>query len=169
MEKLKTNKVFKKPLTFTREATKELGSWCADQVWSFCLDDEEIKKLQASTERQYHAKKVAPALEVLEKSRILLEQAQAVVKAHNFDPPDYRDQLSLASNNLSSKVIMLISILRERFERPTDDKCIVFVKRRYTARCLAVLFSNPMIGTPHLKVGLLVSSFSIVSPSIPWD
>jgi endoribonuclease Dicer len=157
MEKLKTNKLFKKPLTFTREATKELGSWCADQVWSFCLNDEEIKKLQASTERQYHAKNIAPALEVLEKSRVLLEQAQAIVKGHTFDTPDYRDQLSLASSNLSSKVIMLISILKERFERPTDDKCIVFVKRRYTARSLAVLFSNPKIATPHLKVGILVS------------
>ena len=156
MENLKGNRVFKKPLTFARGATKELGSWCADQVWSFYLNDEEMKKMQASTERQYRAKKVAPPLEVLEKSRVQLAEAQTVIKAHIFDPPDYHDHLSSPSSNLSSKVVLLISILRDRFERPTDDKCIVFVQRRYTARALAVLFSNATIRTPYLKVGTLV-------------
>jgi endoribonuclease Dicer len=164
MDKLKTNKVFKKPLTFARQATKELGAWCADQVWLFCLNDEEMKKLQASNEREYHAKKVAPPLEVLEKSRTQLEEAQAVVKGHTFDPPDYPGQLSVASSNLSSKVVELISILKERFERPTDDKCIVFIQKRYTARALARLFSNPEIGTPHLKVGTLVCNSPLSSP-----
>ncbi|KAG0652829.1 ATP-dependent helicase DCL1 [Hyphodiscus hymeniophilus] len=158
MEKLKANKVFKKPLTFARDATKELGSWCADQVWSFCLNDEEMKKLQASTERQYHVKKVAPPMELLEKSRVQLAEAEAVVKGHTFELPDYHDQLSVATTNLSSKAVMLISILKERFERPTDDKCIVFVQKRYTARALAILFSQPNIGTPHLKVGRLVGT-----------
>jgi endoribonuclease Dicer len=156
MEKLKNNKVFRKPLRFAREATKELGSWCADQVWSFCLSEDEIKKLQASTERHFHAKKVEDPLEILEKHRVQLEEAQKIAKGHTFDPPDYNDHVSPTSNNLSSKVVMLISYLKERFERPTDDKCIVFVKRRYTARALAILFSNAKVGTPHLKVGVLV-------------
>lgn len=160
MEKLKTNKIFKKPLTFAREATKELGSWCADQIWWFCLSDEELKKLHAKTERQYHSKKVADPLEVLEKQRLQLEEAQAIVKAHTFNPPDYKpsspNQVSIASSNLSSKVVELISHLKERFERPTDDKCIIFIRKRYTARALAMLFSDHKIGTPHLKVGILV-------------
>ena len=160
MEKLKANKVFKRPLTFSREASKELGAWCADQIWSFALGDEELKKLQAKTERHYHAKKVADPIEVLEKQRLQLEEAQAVVNAHTFDPPDYEalssNPASIATSNLSSKVALLISILKESFERPTDDKCIVFVRRKYTARALAMLFSHPKIGTPHLKVGTLV-------------
>lgn len=160
MEKLKANKVFKKPLTFSREASKELGAWCADQVWLFVLGDEELKKLQAKTERQYHAKKSADPLEVLEKQRLLLEEAQTVVKTHTFNPPDFKvlssSPGSMATSNLSSKVILLISILKERFERPTDDKCIIFVRKRYTARALAMLFSHPTVGTPHCKVGTLV-------------
>jgi len=156
MEKLKANKMFKKPLFFARASTKELGSWCADQVWSFCLNEEEMKKLHSSTERNYHAKKVVDSLEVLEKARVQLAEAQAIVKAHTFSPPDYVDGSWHATSNLSSKVVMLISILKERFQRPTDDKCIVFVQKRYTARALAVLFANPAVGTPHLKVGTLV-------------
>lgn len=158
LDKLRTNKVFKKPLTFSREATRELGSWCADQIWLFCLSDDEIKKLQARTERQYHAKKVADPLEVLEKHRLQLSEAQVVVKAHTFSPPDYKVLLSgqVSSNNLSSKVVLLVQYLKERFERPTEDKCIIFVKKRYTARALAMLFSNSKMGTPHLHVGTLV-------------
>ena len=156
MEKLKANKVFKKPLTFAREATKELGSWCADHVWSFCLDDDEMKKLRASTEQQYLAKKVVPSLEVIEKSRIQLKEAQEIVKSHTFESPDYHSETSIASSNLSSKVVRLISILRERFERPTNDKCIVFVQMRYTARALAALFSESNLRIPYLKVGTLV-------------
>ena len=161
MEKLKSNKVFKKPLTFCREATRELGPWCADQIWLFCLGDDEIKKLQAKTERQYHAKKIADPLEVLEKHRVQLAEAQALVKTHKFTPPDHKDvpleQMgSGGSTNLSTKVVVLIQYLKQRFERQTDDKCIVFVKKRYTARALAMLLSNPKVGTPHLHVGTLV-------------
>jgi endoribonuclease Dicer len=161
VDKFQTTKILKRPLTFAREATRELGPWCADQIWLFCLADDEVKKLHARTEREYRAEKIAPPLEVLEKHRIQLEEARAIVKGHAFAPPDYKtmftqESIPLATSNLSSKVILLISILKSRFERPTDDKCIIFVKKRYTARTLAMLFSHPKVGTPHLRVGLLV-------------
>lgn len=155
-ERFKSNGVLRKPLIYSYEATRELGAWCADEVWAFCLGEEEAKKLQAKTERQYHARKIQDPIEVLEKHKSQLQEAQELVKSHTFDPPDYR-HMSETSKNLSSKVVLLIRYLRERFERPTDDKCIVFVKQRYTARLLAKLFSHPNIGTPHLFVGTLVS------------
>jgi endoribonuclease Dicer len=133
-----------------------LGAWCADEVWAFCLGEGEVKKLLAKTERQYHARKIQDPSEVLEKHKSQLQEAHELVKSHTFDPPDYH-HMSETSKNLSSKVVLLIRYLRERFERPTDDKCIIFVKQRYTAHLLAKLFSHPNIGTPHLFAGTLVS------------
>jgi endoribonuclease Dicer len=151
-----TNSVLNKPLLFAHEATRELGSWCSDHIWPLCLTEEETKKLQAKTERKYHARKVQEPLAVLEKNKKQLQEARKIVMAHNFEPPHY-DPHSRTSTNLSSKVILLVSYLKERFERTTDDKCIVFVRQRYTARLLANLFSYPNIGTPYLFAGALVS------------
>jgi len=84
-----------------------------------------------------------------------------VVKSHVFDPPDFDPATTkTGTTNISSKVVVLIRYLRERFERPTDDKCIVFVDQRYTARLLAKLLLQPNIGTPHLRVGTLVGTRS---------
>jgi len=171
-DRFKSNSVLRKPLIYSYEATRELGAWGADDVWAFCLG-EEVKKLQAKTERQYHAKKIQDPIAVLEKHKAQLQEAQEVVKAHTFDPPDYNN-MDFTSKNLSSKVVVLIGYLRERFERPTDDKCIVFVKQRYTARLLAKLVSQPNIGTPYLFVGTLVSiplklSILPADSSTGWD
>jgi endoribonuclease Dicer len=155
------NPVFRKPLLFSRESTRELGAWCSDQVWPFCLSDDEMKKLLAKTERQYHWKKVQEPLEALEKRKALLVEARDIVKSHIFEEPDFRPASGMtdkaSSSNLSSKVVLLINYLRERFKRPTDDKAIIFVKQRYTARLLARLFSHPNIGTRYLKCSTLVN------------
>lgn len=155
------NSVLKKPLNFASTASRELGGWCVDQVWNFCLDDDEFKRLVAKTERSYHQKKfVRP--EVLSAQQAQLQNAQDIIKRHEFDPPDFDLKQSehelYRSKNLSSKVVMLARHLKERFQRPTEDKCIVFVKQRYTAHLLASLFSRADMGTPHLFVGVLVSA-----------
>lgn len=156
--RFKTNQVLSKPLLFAHEATRELGAWCADQVWPFCLSEEESQKLLAKTERRYHAKKIQEPLAILEKRKMQIEEAKEIVKLHTFDAPDLSTLHSgAASKNISSKVMHLIWVLKERFERPTDDKCIVFVNQRYTARLLACLFTQPNVGTPYLSVGTLVS------------
>ena len=154
------NPVMRKPLLYAYEATRELGSWCADQVWPFCLTEDETKKLQAKTERGYHAKKFHDPIAVLEKHKSLLNEAREIVKSHPFEAPDFdlaaARGLNYTSKNLSSKVMVLVRHLKERFQRTTDDKCIIFVKQRYTARLLATLLSHPDIGTAHLHVGTLV-------------
>jgi len=167
------NSVFRKPLLFSREASRELGAWCSDQVWTFCLSEEESKKLLAKTERQYHGKKIQEPLEVLEHRKTLLEEAREIVKSHFFEEPDFRPASGMlgqaSSSNLSSKVVLLVNYLRERFERPTDDKAIIFVKQRYTARLLARLFSFPNIGTPYLKCGTLVSPLVVTRQYSPFN
>ena len=156
--RFKKNEVIRKPLLFAFEATRELGSWCSDQMWPLCTEEDELKKLRAKTERKYLERTNAP-LEVLHRQQADVDEAQAIVKAHIFDPPDFEPQDTFVeSKNLSSKVLLLIQYLRERFQRPTDDKCIVFVKQRYTARLLKILLSESKIRTRHLFVGTLVST-----------
>ncbi|KAJ8060240.1 hypothetical protein OCU04_010584 [Sclerotinia nivalis] len=164
---LKENPIFRKPFIFGKEASRTLGSWCADQIWTFCLQEEESKKLQAKTEQAHHNKRVPEPLEVLEKRKEQLQEAKAIVKDHIFEPPHFASKLSddpatkvHYSTNLSTKVVALLSILKDRFQRPTNDKCIVFVRERYTARLLASLLSTPEAGTPFLKVAPLVGTTS---------
>jgi endoribonuclease Dicer len=159
-EIFKTNPIFNKPLLYSHDASRELGTGCSDQIWSFCLGEEESKKLLAKTERAYHAKRVSGPLEILEKDKSQLRNAQELVKSWIFDHPHFDG--SSSSRNLSSKVVLLIQYLRERFERKTDDKAIVFVRQRYTARLLADLFSHSNIRTPHIRVGILVSYYIYV-------
>lgn len=160
---LKDNAVFRKPFAFGKDASRTLGSWCVDQVLKFCLEEEESKKLQAKTEQAHHKKRIPEPLEILEKRKEQLQKAKAIIKNHVFEPPHFAskpsDDLTNKidySNNLSTKVVTLVSILKDRFQRPTDDKCIVFVEQRYTARLLALLLSTPEAGTPFLKVAPLV-------------
>lgn len=150
----KTNPVFKRPLIFSHQASRELGSWASDQMWKFCLTEEEVKKLLANTESQHYACNRAEPMEVLEKRKIHIQEAREAMKSWNFQQPHL--DASGFSENLSSKVVLLVQYLRERFERPTDDKAIIFVSQRYTARLLAELFSFANIGTPHLRTGTLV-------------
>lgn len=158
--RFKANRVLSKPLMFAREATRELGAWCSDQVWPFCLTEEETKKLQAKTERRYHAKKIldpssqADPLSVLEEQKTQLQEARDIVKSHVFEAPQYNADYK----NLSSKVAELVDLLQTRFQRPTEDKCIVFVRQRYTARLLAKLFTHETVRTKYLKVGTLVGT-----------
>jgi endoribonuclease Dicer len=149
-EKLEDNGVFSKLLRYAKEASSELGMWCADHLWLVSLTEEEIRKLEAKTERKFAAQEGSKPLDAFEARILQLQDAQKIVGAHTFDEP----QPSL--DHLSTKVMNLMRYLQERFERPTDDKCIVFVKQRYTARILSELFSHPNIGTPNLRVGNLV-------------
>ncbi|QSZ34569.1 hypothetical protein DSL72_006163 [Monilinia vaccinii-corymbosi] len=164
---LKGNPVFRKPFVFGEEASRTLGSWCVDQIWTFCLQEEESKKLQAKTEQAHHKRRAPEPLEVLEKRKEQIQEAKTIVKDYKFEPPHFASKLSddgktkvHYSNNLSTKVVALLSILKDRFQRPTHDKCIVFVRQRYTARILATLLSTPEAGTQFLKAAPLVGTTS---------
>jgi endoribonuclease Dicer len=149
-EKLGDNDVFSKLLRYAKEASSELGKWCADQLWRISLTQEEMRRLEAKTERKFVSLKGTKQIDAFEAQITLLQEARELVDAHCFEEP----QPSL--DHISAKVMNLMRCLQERFERPTEDKCIVFVKQRYTARLLSELFSHPNVGTTNLRVGTLV-------------
>ncbi|KAI9821879.1 MAG: Dicer-like protein 1 [Pycnora praestabilis] len=142
--------VFVKLFLYSKEASSELGAWCADQLWSFGLAEEEARKMESKIERTFLARKDPQPVEMLDADIASLREARAVVAGHQFHPP------TAISNDLSSKVLLLRHYLNLVFERPSAAKCIVFVKRRYTARLLVDLFTR--IGTPCLRSGILIGT-----------
>lgn len=140
------SKIFK----FTREATSQLGEWCADRVWSLALVEEEAIKLERKVERSFNTEREVRPIEILDAELACVREAKKFVADWTFSPPSY------TGNSLSSKVLLLQRYLGLIFERPNDARCIVFVKRRYTARLLGELLAQ--IGTGHLRVGLLIGT-----------
>ena len=135
------------------EASAELGAWCADHIWSFLLSEEEERRLECQVERDFLTQKEkveSTPMEKLDAHVAQLRQAIDVIKGHTF-----RD-LKMSPDNLSSKAMVLISYLKDSFERSADHKCIVFVKRRYTARLLGDLFSR--LDLPNIRVGTLLGA-----------
>ena len=139
-------KVFKD----AREATSQLGEWCADHLWRFVLDEEEALKVERKMERKFNRDPTSHPVAVLDAEIARLREAKEMVKSWTFAKPD------ASKNSLSPKVLLLHQYMTLIFEKPSDVKCIIFVKRRYTARLLAQLFSH--IGTPNLRLDLLIGS-----------
>ena len=133
-----------------REATSQLGEWCADHLWRFILDEEEALKVERKMERKFNRDPANHPVAVLDAGIARLREAKEMVKSWTFAKPD------ASKNSLSPKVLLLHQYLTLIFEKPSDVKCIIFVKHRYTARLLAALFSN--IGTPNLRLDLLIGS-----------
>lgn len=140
------SKIFK----FTREATSQLGEWCADRVWSLALVEEEARKLERKVERSFNTEREVRPIETLDAELARVREAKKFVAEWTFSPPSY------TGNSLSSKVLLLQKYLGLIFEKPSNARCIIFVKRRYTARLLGELLAQ--IGTEHLRVGLLIGT-----------
>lgn len=142
--------ILSKLFRFTTEATSQLGEWCADQAWSFGLADEEARVVERMVEKAFLSEQEARPLAVLDAELERLREARRVVNEHLFKEP------TPTRNDLSSKVLLLWNYLKLVFENPTDAKCIVFVKRRLTARLLGSLLAR--IGTSNLRVGVLMGT-----------
>ncbi|KAI9794454.1 MAG: Dicer-like protein 1 [Peltula sp. TS41687] len=134
-----------------KEASSQLGAWCADHIWSFLLSEEEERRLESRVERDFLSQKdkMEPT-EKLDAEVAQLRQAIDLIKDHKF-----RD-VTVTPDNLSSKVMLLVSYLKDSFEESADHKCIVFVSRRYTARLLGDLFSR--LGLPNIMAGTLLGA-----------
>ena len=135
---------------FAREATSQLGDWCADQVWQFALTEEESLKAERQMERTFLRDQGKRPMKLLDKELVRLRQAKEILRQWTIGPPQTE------GNNLSPKVLLLHQYLTLTYEKPTDAKCIIFVKRRKTARLLLKLLSQ--IGTSHMRPDLLIGS-----------
>lgn len=155
--RFKDNPLFKKQIGYAHSATRELGVWCADQLWSFCLNERELQRSLAKLEWFNTEKKIQIPVTHIERMKTQVQDARKMIEAHDFGLPHY-DLSTETSANLSSKVLVLVKYLKGRFACPTQDKCIVFVTQRYTARLLEMLFSYSHIGSQHLRVGALVGN-----------
>ena len=143
--------VLSKNFKHAREATSQLGEWCADWLWRFALAEPlSIGKVERKMERNFLRDKEDRPVELLDQEITRLNEAKDVVSRWASDPPTFE------GNNLSPKVRLLHRYLRLIFEKPTEAKCIIFVKRRYTARALGQLLK--VIGTPHMRLDLLMGS-----------
>jgi len=140
------DKLFK----FAREATSQLGEWCANQVWSLALAEEEARKVERKIERTFLAEKESRPIKVLDDGFSRLRGVQDIVHKWQFARPSFE------GNSLSPKVKLLLRYLDLIFEKPSATKCIVFVKRRYSARLLGEL--SERFGTPHIRIGLLIGT-----------
>ena len=135
-----------------REATSQLGEWCADLLWRFVLDGDEALKVERKMERKFNRDPANRPVEVLDAETARLREAKEMVKSWPFAKPD------ASKNSLSPKVLLLHQYLTLIFEKPSDVRCIIFVKHRYTARLLAKLFDH--IAIPNLRLDLLIGSRS---------
>ena len=106
--------------------------------------------MERKVERLFNAERELRPIEILDAELAHLREAKQFVADWTFTPP------SFTGNSLSSKVLLLQNYLARIFEKATDARCIVFVKRRYTARLLGELLAQ--IGTEHLRIGLLIGT-----------
>lgn len=141
----------RKVVAFALEATSELGEWCADHVWHLALKDEEARKIERKTERLHYAAREARSTSELDAELEQIRKAQEVIRQWTFQK--VKDDFY---NNISPKVLLLKKYLEFIFKQSTSPRCIVFVRRRYTARLLMEMFSQMRI--PNAKLGVLIGT-----------
>jgi endoribonuclease Dicer len=118
-------------------------------VWKFALSEVEARKLERKAERMLDNVNLAkiPELEAeIEKIR----KAKEFIESYEFVEPKF------TAEDTSSKVLLLKKFLDKTYRESEAEKCIIFVQRRWTAKCLYELFKDSV--SPHLKLGILVGS-----------
>ena len=151
---------------FARDATSYLGEWCADHFWSMAFAEQEFLKLERKLERSIFPneerriftppRRNSPSDEEVQPIHLLdaelsrVREIIDILRDWTFSAPKPEE------NILSSKALLLYKYLGLIFEKPSDARCIVFVKRRYTARLLVALFTQ--IGLPLVRLGLLIGT-----------
>lgn len=132
---------------FALNATSELGRWCADQVWAQALADDVLPKLEGIVSRDCDLETQKQAAKETQHDITKVKEAYEIVSAHQHKQP-------LEPGQLSPKVELFLDHLRKHFRESKDKKCIVFTKRRNTAKALLRLCETLEI--PNLRPGILV-------------
>jgi endoribonuclease Dicer len=141
------NPQFKAHLSFTRDASSVLGTWCADRYWQLLTTNDEMATIEAKTGRD------TLDLDVFDSDEAIaaVSRTRDIIQDHQFGP--------IANNwsDLSSKVKTLHGILDNAFSQRLSKRCIVFVEQRTTAFLLADLFSQPEMSIPGMRTSYMVS------------
>lgn len=133
-----------------KNATIQLGVWCADQVWSLAMAERAALKFERKIQKSSITERDSKPVEMIDAELGCLHEAQAFVQAWSFEEP------TIDTQSLSPKVMVLHDYLNLIFERPADARCIIFVHQRYTAQLLGELFAR--IGPRHLRLGILTGT-----------
>lgn len=151
--------VFSRLIATAQSATSSLGEWCADHFWSMALADTESLKVERILERSYRpdeGKRILfpegenSPVHLLDAELKRVREAKSLVQGWTFPAPKPEE------NIISSKVLLLYKYLGRVFEKPSDNRCIIFVEKRYTARLLLELFKQ--INMPLVRLGLLIGT-----------
>lgn len=131
---------------------RELGTWCSDQYLVDALGEKRLKRFEDRTEQKFHAQFSELNVKDLDDRQSELRAAVEFIEAERSKTSG----TGIEETKLSHKVLQLQKYLAAQYERPTSQRCIVFVEQRYTARLLDTLFQR--IGTQYLKTAFLVGS-----------
>ncbi|KIX04414.1 uncharacterized protein Z518_05282 [Rhinocladiella mackenziei CBS 650.93] len=139
-----------KHFTFSRTASKQLGSWAADRIWKYAIPTSEhraaniVKKLERSSAYQKWVDndKRDAALESI-------HEAISIVQQHSFAPPRLN-----VEDELASKVRCLYSELTARFSASPATRGLVFVDQKLTAFILCDFFES--LSPTNIRPGVLV-------------
>lgn len=146
------------------EAAKQisgfLGGWCSDYFWSFAFSEKEAKKREAKAMRRAQKISVGKSTDVVDLAIARLQEAGQFVNHYTFE------ELTKTPRHLSSKVLALLDVLQVHFELPTEQKCLVFVEQRATARLLNHVAK--VLGNEHLRPGMLTGTNSTSMASINY-
>ncbi|KAF3938076.1 hypothetical protein ABW19_dt0204318 [Dactylella cylindrospora] len=151
---------------FIDAANRELGVWCTDRIWDFTLTELEASRQErragAQSTYEKHRDGIPNDPKEIEKEIRLIREARAIVEAHQFERP------SLSVETLSPKLLILYRYLQVTFRDNPQYKCIVFVTRRYTAKCIELLFNE--LGIENVRLGILfgTSGFQIGNDSMTF-
>ena len=140
----------RKFLAFAKDASSQLGEWCSDHILYMALKDEEAHKLRRTTERLFMAERVARPVKQLDADLERINEAQKFIKNERYPEPEPSE------SKMSSKVLALKRCLDQVFKDSSRTRCIIFVKRRYTAISLSELFMKLEI--INMKIGLLIGT-----------
>ena len=138
-------KVLEPVFRFAWKASTELGPWCADHVWTHALAEKVIPRLEAKINRISGSEAETP--ENTERDIQRIRGAAKIVKDYILKSPKEPGQLS-------PKVELLLRQLTQQFSRSVDKKCIVFTRRRSTAKALTRLCE--IWNIPNVRPGMLV-------------
>jgi endoribonuclease Dicer len=140
--------VFKKLFSQSKRFASELGRWASDEYWTFAFTEAESRKREIREEFRFHKTLTNESVDKLNVQITQLREAADYVKSFNNGIP------TITEKDLSSKVLMLHWYLDQYYHRHANNRCIVFVEQRQTARLLHRIFTH--IGGPHLHGGILV-------------
>ncbi|KAI1325782.1 hypothetical protein F5Y16DRAFT_411279 [Xylariaceae sp. FL0255] len=145
------NPGFSRLFTYSKECTVDLGRWCADRMWQLLLTDDQAKRIEARTERDFTRTQFLLPVSALDAEREAVQQACQEVREHTFT------EVTNNSFDLSFKVITMIKHLQQHFD-PECDKCVVFADQRLTVALLADLFNKSTLGLQGYRAGTLIGA-----------